>query len=232
MNGSCAWMPYSCAATYRPSPMRSRNADSQTDREQEQHFAHDKPDHEARLCTERKADAELLSSLRHDKSHHAVETDGSQQRGEESKSRRQHRDQSVREERLVELSFDGLHLVHGNRGIELPHFVAHERVGARRRRLRAHVKDRVVLAPIRNEHLASNPFSRALVQRIGHHADNLDRQLRVRAAAEPDALADRALPWKEVIGEAPIDDRHGRLFFASLLLKSRPSTTGIFIVSK
>ena len=82
---------------------RRRNADGETDRQQQQHLPHHEPDHEPRLRAEREPDAELLLPPRDDKRHHAVETDRGQQRREQAEARREQRDQPVGQQRLVEL---------------------------------------------------------------------------------------------------------------------------------
>ena len=109
--GSCALTPYNCDSTNRPSTERGWQAYREPDREQHQHFPHHQPDHETRLSAERESDAELLSTTRDHECHHAVEPDRREQRGEEAEPGRQRGDEVVGEQRLVELRFDGLHLV-------------------------------------------------------------------------------------------------------------------------
>ena len=92
---------------------------------------------------------------------------------------------------------------------------------------------------MRDEHLPAHALARALVEGVGDDADDLDVQFRVGTAAEPEPLADRALALEEVVRELAVHDRDPEGVdevpsdaLASLCRKSRPSSSGIPIVSK
>ena len=64
---------------------------------------------------------------------------------------------------------------------------------------------------MRHEDLPAHALARTLVERVGHDADDLDGQLGLWPAAPPETFADGARALEEVLGEAAIDDRHGRV---------------------
>jgi hypothetical protein len=71
---------------------------------------------------------------------------------------------------------------------------------------RAHVERGAVVAPVGDEHLPADALARSFVQRVGHYADDLDVELRVRTRALADPPAKRALPLEEVLGKPAVDD--------------------------
>src|SRR4030095_9475726 len=66
-------------------------------------------------------------------------------------------------------------------------------------------------APVGYEHLAPHAFARTFIERVGDHADDLDRQLRIRTTASSKKLPERALAFEEVVGEFLVDDCDSRL---------------------
>src|SRR5436853_358240 len=65
----------------------------------------------------------------------------------------------------------------------------------------ADIKGNGVVAPVGNEHLPADAFPRPFVKRIRDHADDLDIELRLRAAAAAQVPSDRTLVSEVVPGE-------------------------------
>ena len=80
------------------------DTDRQTDPEEKQHFLHHQPDQTGRLRSEGQPNTELLAAPRDDECHDAVEADRRENRGEQAKPSGQQRDQSIGQQRFIELS--------------------------------------------------------------------------------------------------------------------------------
>ena len=173
-----------------------------------------------------------FSAARDDERHHAVEADRREQRREQAEAGREQRDQPIGEQRFVELRLDRLHLVDRHRRIELLHLVANQAVRRRRPRPACARRTCAVPAPVGNEDLAPHALARALVERVGDDADDLDVSFVSGPPPQPEALADRALALEEVLGELRLTIATFAFSLTSIRLKSRPSRSGIFIVSK
>ncbi len=189
---------------------RRRHPDDEADAEQGEHLAHHDPEHAAARRAECQPDAQLLAPPGDHERHHAVEADRRQRRGEQAEAGGEQRDQSIGQQRLVQLPLQRLHAEDGHGGVDAPHFVAELAVERRGANRAADVVDDAAAAGTRDEHLSPHAFARALVELVFDDADDLDVQLRLRPVAPADVAADDVDGLEEVLGELPIDDGDAR----------------------
>ena len=166
-----------------------RNSRRQADGHQKRDFAHNHPEDPALLCAERHANPDFARAPRDRVSHNPVQSNGCEQRRQESEDRGEAGNHTLGQERIADLFLGGSHGV--NREVRI-HLASPGSRGAHYRSGidgRPHVHRHAALAreacsQIGNKRLFRNGISQTGVFCVFHNADNFHVRFRSGVGAE------------------------------------------------
>jgi hypothetical protein len=103
----------------------SRDTRDHPDGDEDQHFAHDQPNHLSMIGTESHAYANLASALRHDVGHDPVKANDGEKRGKNAGDGGQAGNHALGRKRVFDLHVSGPHIVDKKIGFHVTDFQTH-----------------------------------------------------------------------------------------------------------